>query len=521
MKPHALEQLESLDQLPEWEQFKQSVLNSKINCDGHRVLQAAGLSIDLSAQRSSAALKQATKELLEVRELDTLKQALFDGEAINTTENRAAWHTMLRKPQPLAEVQSERLRVLELVRRVDNDRRWRNIVHIGIGGSDWGVRLATQAFGYAGSWRQIRFVSNIDGHAIEGGLAGLDPFDTLVVIATKSFKTAETMENAARAREWFSAAGVNPGNNIIAVTANPEAALAWGVPQHNIYRFWDWVGGRFSLWSSVGVAAGLTVGSRVLAGLQSGAHAMDQHFLNAPIEENAPIQLAMAEIANRSILGYGSRNLAVYDSRLSYLIPYLQQLEMESLGKSVDHQGKEIKVPTGPVVWGMPGTDAQHTFFQWLHQSSEGAPVDFIVCKNADHPWQQHHKQLLAHCLAQRQALLHGKTAEQAEAENLHNGMDVDEAKWLAEHRKQPGGRPSNLIVLHQLTPFSLGALLAMYEHKVFVEAVVWGLNPFDQWGVELGKVLADDIYDVLNGATNTTSSLDQSTLYWIDQFKS
>lgn len=521
MKPHALDQLKPLDQLPEWEQFKQSVLNSQINCDDHKVIQAAGLSIDLSAQRSSAALAQATRNLLDARELNALRQALFDGEAINTTENRAAWHTMLRKPQPLVEVQSERLRVLELVRRVDNDRRWRNIVHIGIGGSDWGVRLATQAFGYAGSWRQIRFVSNIDGHAIEGGLAGLDPFDTLVVIATKSFKTAETMENAERAREWFNAAGVNPGNNIIAVTANPEAALAWGVPQHNIYRFWDWVGGRFSLWSSVGVAAGLTVGSRVLAGLQSGAHAMDQHFLNAPIEENAPIQLAMAEIANRSILGYGSRNLAVYDSRLSYLIPYLQQLEMESLGKSVDHQGKEIKVPTGPVVWGMPGTDAQHTFFQWLHQSSEGAPVDFIVCKNADHPWQQHHKQLLAHCLAQRQALLHGKTAGQAEAENLHNGMEADEAKWLAEHRKQPGGRPSNLIVLHQLTPFSLGALLAMYEHKVFVEAVVWGLNPFDQWGVELGKVLADDIYDVLNGATDKTSSLDQSTLYWIDQFKS
>lgn len=521
MKPHALEHLKPLDQLPEWEQFKQNVLNSKINCDGHKVIQAAGLSIDLSAQRSSAVLNQATRELLDARELSALRQALFDGEAVNTTEDRAAWHTMLRKPQPLAEVQSERLRVLELVRRVDNDRRWRNIVHIGIGGSDWGVRLATEAFGYAGSWRQIRFVSNIDGHAIEGGLAGLDPFDTLVVIATKSFKTAETMENAARAREWFNAAGVNPGNNMIAVTANPDAALAWGVPQHNIYRFWDWVGGRFSLWSSVGVAAGLTVGSRVLAGLQSGAHAMDQHFLNAPIEENAPIQLAMAEIANRSVLGYGSRNLAVYDSRLSYLIPYLQQLEMESLGKSVDHQGREINVPTGPVVWGMPGTDAQHTFFQWLHQSSEGAPVDFIVCKNADHPWQQHHKQLLAHCLAQRQALLHGKTASQAEAENLEKGMDINEAKWLAEHRKQPGGRPSNLIVLNQLTPFSLGALLAMYEHKVFVEAVVWGLNPFDQWGVELGKVLADDIYDVLNDTTDKTSSLDQSTLYWIDQFKS
>lgn len=520
MKINALKQFKPLDKMPQWDQFKHHVLNSTINCEQHKILQAAGLRIDLSAQRSSVGLSKATQDLLEAREFDTLKQALFDGEHLNTTEDRAAWHTMLRQPQPLAEVQSERLRVLELVRRIDNDRRWRNIVHIGIGGSDWGLRLTTQAFGYAGSWRQIRFVSNIDGHAIEGGLAGLDPHDTLVVVATKSFKTAETMENAARAREWLKAAGVNPGNNIIAVTANPDAALAWGVPKHNIYRFWDWVGGRFSLWSAVGVAAGLTVGSSVLAGLHSGAHAMDQHFLNTPIEENAPVHLAIAEIANRSILGYGSRNIAVYDSRLNHLIPYLQQLEMESLGKSVDHLGREIKVPTGPVVWGMPGTDAQHTFFQWLHQSSEGAPVDFIVCKDADHPWQQHHKQLLAHCLAQRQALLHGKTSTQAETENLEAGMSADKAKCLAEHRKQPGGRPSNLIVLPKLTPFALGALLAMYEHKVFVEAIVWGLNPFDQWGVELGKVLADDIYNALNDVSDKSQCLDQSTLYWIKQFK-
>lgn len=518
-----LKQLEPLDQLPQWEQFKQAVLAAKIDCKQTVILEAAGLKVDLSAQRRSDALSQAASNLLEVRQLDKLRQALFDGEHLNSTEDRAAWHTMLRQPQPLIEVQSERLRVLEFVRRVDNDRRWRNIVHIGIGGSDWGVRLATQAFGYAGSWRQIRFVSNIDGHAIEGGLAGLDPHDTLVVVATKSFRTAETMANAARACEWFKAAGVNAGNNMIAVTANPDAAAAWGIPRHNIYRFWDWVGGRFSLWSAVGVAAGLTVGSGVLAGLQSGAHAMDRHFLNAPIEENAPIQLALAELANRSVLGYGSRNLAVYDSRLSYLIPYLQQLEMESLGKSVDHQGRDIKVATGPVVWGMPGTDAQHTFFQWLHQSSEGAPVDFIVCQKADHQWQQHHKQLLAHCLAQRQALLHGKSTAQAETENRHKGMDSAQAQWLAHHRKQPGGRASNLIVLPQLTPFSLGALLAMYEHKVFVEALVWGLNPFDQWGVELGKVLADDIFAILNGSAAGDAKhteLDCSTQYWINQFK-
>ncbi|NLA51247.1 MAG: glucose-6-phosphate isomerase [Alcaligenaceae bacterium] len=521
MVQHALKQLVPLEQMPQWEHFKQAVLQAKINCDQTVILNAAGLSIDLSAQRNSDQLSKASAELLDARQLPALRKALFDGEAINSTECRAAWHTMLRQPQPLPEVQNERLRVLELVRRIDNDRRWRNIVHIGIGGSDWGVRLATQAFGYAGSWRHIRFVSNIDGHAIEGGLAGLDPHDTLVVVATKSFRTAETMENAARAREWFNSAGVNAGNNMIAVTANPEAAEAWGIPKHNIYRFWDWVGGRFSLWSAVGVAAGLTVGSNVLAGLHSGAHAIDRHFLNAPYEENAPIQLALAEVANRSVLGYASRNLAVYDSRLSYLIPYLQQLEMESLGKSVDHLGRAIKVPTGPVVWGMPGTDAQHTFFQWLHQSNEGAPVDFIVCKEADHQWQNHHKQLLAHCLAQRQALLHGKSVEKAERENLDKGMAQEKAQLLAKHRQQPGGRPSNLIVLPKLSPFFLGALLALYEHKVFVEAVIWGLNPFDQWGVELGKVLADNIYATLNGATKQESDLDRSTSYWIDQFKS
>lgn len=518
-----LKKLEPLDQLSEWAQFKQAVLSANINCEQTVILDAAGLKVDLSAQRRSTELSQAATKLLEARKFEPLRQALFDGEHLNSTEDRAAWHTMLRQPQPLMEVQSERLRMLELVRRVDNDRRWRNIVHIGIGGSDWGVRLVTQAFGYAGSWRHIRFVSNIDGHAIEGGLAGLDPHDTLVVVATKSFRTAETMENAARAREWFEAAGVNPGNNMIAVTANPEAAAAWGIPRHHIYRFWDWVGGRFSLWSTIGVAAGLTVGSGVLAGLQSGAHAMDRHFLTAPPEENAPIQLALAELANRSVLGYGSRNLAIYDSRLSYLIPYLQQLEMESLGKSVDHQGRPIHVATGPVVWGMPGTDAQHTFFQWLHQSSEGAPVDFIVCKTADHQWQQHHQQLLAHCLAQRQALLHGKSTAQAEAENLQKGMAPEQAQWLAHHRKQPGGRASNLIVLPQLTPFSLGALLAMYEHKVFVEALIWGLNPFDQWGVELGKVLADDIFERLSKDSSQPHKpleLDRSTQYWIEQFK-
>ncbi|WP_159991229.1 glucose-6-phosphate isomerase [Pelistega ratti] len=509
-----------LHQLPEWQAYSDAIRTSCINTNHLRLLKVAGLTLDLSAQRYSSEIEKAIEQLLTARQLTTHRELLLNGGIANPIENRPAWHTMLRQPHPLPEVAEERNRVLEFVRRTDSNRRWRNIVHIGIGGSDWGVRLATAAFGYAGTWRHIRYVANIDGHAIEAGLAGLDPHDTLIVVATKSFTTAETLANADRALEWLKAAKVpNPYNNIIAITAKPEVALAWGVPKHNIFKFWSWVGGRFSLWSAVGVAAGLTVGSNVLAGLQSGAHAMDQHFLNAPIAENAPIQLAMADIANRSILGYGSRNLAVYDSRLANLIPYLQQLEMESLGKSVDLDGNPIEVPTGSVVWGMPGTDAQHTFFQWLHQGTDGAPVDFIVCQKADHRYTEHHRQLLAHCLAQREALLNGKTEEEAYQENLNAGMEEERARLIAKHRKLAGGKPSSLIVLPQLTPFALGALLALYEHKVFVEGLVWGLNPFDQWGVELGKVLAKDIEKALASGQTDPQTHNPSTSYWIEQF--
>lgn len=510
-----------LHTLPEWQTFTTAVNSTILNKQQLRIFEAAGLSIDLSAQRHSDIIAITTENLLNARNFYAQREQLFVGQCINSTENRPAWHTMLRQPQPITEVAEERKRVLEFVRRTDSDRRWRNIIHIGIGGSDWGVRLANSAFGYAGTWRNIRYVSNIDGHAIEAGLAGLDPRDTLIVVATKSFTTAETLANAQRALEWLQAANIEqPYNQFIAITAKPERAEQWGIPKHNIFKFWDWVGGRFSLWSAVGVAAGLTVGSNVLAGLQSGAHAMDQHFLHASIEQNIPVQMAIAEIINRSVLGYGSRNLAVYDSRLANLIPYLQQLEMESLGKSVDHHGYAIDVPTGPVVWGMPGTDAQHTFFQWLHQGTDGAPVDFIVCQSEDHRWKEHHQQLLAHCLAQREALLNGKTEEEAYAENIASGMNDSQARLLAKHRKQPGGRPSTLIVLPQLTPFALGALLALYEHKVFVEGLIWGLNPFDQWGVELGKVLAQGIEKELKGENEPSKEHNPSTAYWINRLQ-
>ena len=517
--------MEALSDLPEWAAFADAASQAPIQPDGLRLIDAAGIQLDISAQATSPALAAAGEALLQARDFDRLREQMFSGGTANMTEERAAWHTSLRAPAPGEEVALERQRLNEFVRTADSERRWRNIVHIGIGGSDWGVRLAISAFGYAGTWRQVRFVANIDGHAIESGLAGLDPHNTLIVLASKSFTTAETLQNGQRAVEWLIASGVDhPYDQVVAITARPEVARAWGVPESNTFAFWDWVGGRFSLWSAVSLTTALAVSSDVVAGMQAGAAAMDKHFAEAPFAQNAPIQLAMAGVVNRSVLGYGSLNIAPYDSRLANLVPYIQQLEMESLGKSVDLAGNPVTVPTGPAVWGMPGTDAQHTFFQWQHQGSDGAPVDFIICQQADHHWPEHHSSLLANCLAQREALLIGKSYEDALQECLAAGVPPEKAQWLAKHRVHPGGRPSNLIVLPRLSPYTLGALLAMYEHKVFVQAVVWGINAFDQWGVEYGKVLAKGMVSEMSQMCAETAGHpdhkhDASTVHWVHVF--
>ncbi|NYT61648.1 glucose-6-phosphate isomerase [Alcaligenaceae bacterium] len=506
--------------LPEWAAFENAARLSPIHVHSLRLINAAGIDLDISGQSSSPALTQATKALLAARQFNAMRDRLLSGGMVNATEERAAWHTALRAPAPIDDVAAERLRLNDFIRQADSERRWRNIVHIGIGGSDWGVRLAVSAFGYAGTWRKVHFVANIDGHAIQGGLAGFDPHDTLIVLASKSFTTAETLQNGQRALEWLKAAGVQqPYEQVVAITARPEVARQWGVPDAHIFKFWDWVGGRFSLWSAVSLTSALAVSADVVAGMQAGAAAMDAHFAHAPIAQNAPIQMAIAGIVNRSVLGYGSLNIAPYDFRLANLVPYIQQLEMESLGKSINLDGKAVGAATGPAVWGMPGTDAQHTFFQWLHQGSDGAPVDFIVCEQADHGWPEHHQSLLANCLAQREALLKGKTYEQALQECLADGMPQEKAEWLAKHRVHAGGRPSNLIVLPRLSPYTLGALLALYEHKVFVQGVVWGINPFDQWGVEYGKVLAKGIASELSGKTAVDETHDASTAHWIHKF--
>lgn len=516
------EQVVALPDLPEWQQFSDAARSAAINLNTLRIINAAGIALDISAQRSSRELSDAARALLDARHFARMRERLFQGDAVNPTEGRAAWHTALRDPAPQDAITAERQRVNEFVRQADSERRWRNIVHIGIGGSDWGVRLAVRAFGYTGMWRNVRFVANIDGHAIEGGLAGLDPRETLVILASKSFTTAETLENGRRALEWLQSSGVrDPFSHMVAVTSATERARQFGIPDAQIFQLWDWVGGRFSLWSAVSLTTALAVSSDVVAGMQSGAAAMDAHFLNAPIEENAPVQLALAGIVNRSVLAYGSLNIAPYDFRLAELVPYIQQLEMESLGKSVILDGSPVGVPTGPAVWGMPGTDAQHTFFQWLHQGSDGAPVDFIVCQHADHGWTSHHQGLLANCLAQREALLRGKPFDDALQETLDEGVEPERARWLARHRTHSGGRPSNLIVLSRLSPYTLGALLALYEHKVFVQGVVWGINPFDQWGVEYGKKLAKNITASLSGTREIGADHDISTAYWVNTFRS
>lgn len=509
-----------LSQMPEWAAFQAAALAASIQTDRLRVIDAAGIALDISGQVTSPELTDATHALLDARQLDQARSRLLNGEISNITENRAAWHTQLRVPAPTDEIAIERERMNAFVRLADAERRWRNIIHIGIGGSDWGVRLAVAAFGYAGTWRQVHFVANIDGHAMQGCLAGLDPHDTLIVLASKSFTTAETLQNGQRALEWLLAAGVkNPYQHVIAITAKPPLAMDWGIPEANIFRLWDWVGGRYSLWSAVNLTTAMAVSTDVVAGMQAGAAAMDNHFATAPWADNAPIQMAVSGVINRSLLGYASLNIAPYDFRLANLVPYIQQLEMESLGKSVNLAGDPVDVPTGPAVWGMPGTDAQHTFFQWLHQGSDGAPVDFIVCQHPDHNWTDHHQSLLANCLAQREALLRGKSYDQALQENLQTGMPTEQAEWLAKHRMHAGGRPSNLLVLSRLSPYTLGALLALYEHKVFVQALIWGINPFDQWGVEYGKVLAQGILHAMSGADYPKDRHDASTTHWVSTF--
>lgn len=504
---------------PAWQAFEQEVKAAKPEPGQLRLIQAGGLTIDLSTQRDSPRLRQAAQHLLNQCQFDQERDALFEGRIVNRSENRPALHTALRGHhapahiRALVEHQLDRMK--SFVDQTNTLNRYRNVVHLGIGGSDWGPRMVWHALRGMHNRRTLRFAANIDAHAIVAALDALDPRDTLIIVASKSFTTTETMTNARHAIDWLAQGGVsNPLSQVVALTANVAQAQQFGISDDHIFEFWDWVGGRYSIWSTIGLPIALGLGWRTFEALLEGGRAMDEHFRHAKPEENAPVQLALNMVANTSVLNFSSEVVCPYDARLTDFVPWLQQLQMESLGKAVDQDGQPSTMATSPAIWGMPGTDSQHTFFQWLHQSRQGAPVDFIFCLQPEHQLIDHHRQLLINCLAQRAALWHGKS-EQSTYERLSQSMPEQQASWLAKHGVHPGGRPSTLIVLPELDASRLGALLALYEHKVFVAGLLWGLNPFDQWGVEFGKELARQL---LANDPSKAEHFDTSTRHWLQK---
>lgn len=465
-------------------------------------------------------------------------QAMFAGKRINQTENRAVLHVALRNRSglPMAvdgtDVMPEVNRVLEQMKQFSNRLRsgqWKgytgkaitDVVNIGIGGSDLGPCMVTEALKPYVSVIRPHFVSNVDGSHISETLRKLNPETTLFIIASKTFTTQETMTNAHTARNWFLQHGTETdiARHFVAVSTNEQAVKMFGILPENMFVFWDWVGGRFSLWSAIGLPIACAVGFEHFEQLLEGAHAMDMHFRNTPLEKNIPVILALIGIWNTNFLGASTTAILPYDQYLHRLPAYLQQADMESNGKSVDRNGQPVQYSTGPVIWGEPGTNGQHAFYQLIHQGTQLIPCDFIVAALSHHPIGDHHAKLVANCFAQSQALMTGKTYEEAATELRAAGMSEEQVRMLAPYKVFEGNRPSNTILFKQLTPYTLGSLIAMYEHKIFVQGFIWNIYSFDQWGVELGKVLAAKILPELNDETPSPTH-DSSTRELISHFK-
>jgi glucose-6-phosphate isomerase len=378
-----------------------------------------------------------------------------------------------------------------------------DIVNIGIGGSDLGPKMVCLALRpFAHPRLSMHFVSNVDGHDMDAALSRVDPETTLFIVASKTFTTAETMMNAQTARKWFlarSPAAALP-KHFVAVSTNTEAVSKFGIDTANMFPFWDWVGGRYSVWSAIGLSVALCVGFGYFSDFLAGAHEMDEHFRTAPLEQNMPALLGLIGFWNREFIGCPSVSIAPYHQDLNRFPAYLQQLEMESNGKRVTRDGNLVETETCPVIWGECGTNGQHAYFQMLHQGTEITPIDFIAALRPAHELHEHHAALLANCFAQSEAFMTGKTADEVRRDLQAQGLSLAEIERLAPHKTFPGNRPSNTILMDYLNPATLGALIALYEHKTFVQGVLWDVNSFDQWGVELGKVLARKIEAELTG---------------------
>ncbi len=470
-------------------------------------------------------------------------RAMFFGEKINWTEGRAALHVALRnRTGTPIEVDGEDVMpgvnaVLQKMKGFSEavrSGRWlgftgrpiTSVVNIGIGGSDLGPAMICEALTPYCDGPQVRFISNVDATDFVEKTRDLDPAETLFVVASKTFTTSETMTNAHTARRWLvdglgDEAAV--ARHFVALSTNREAVEAFGIAPESIFEFWDWVGGRYSSWSAIGLTVALAVGFAGFEELLEGAHVVDRHFIEAPLEENIPVLMAMLGIWYRNFFGASTRAVLPYDQYLRRFPAYLQQADMESNGKSIDRDGCRVGYATGPVIWGEAGTNGQHAFYQLIHQGTELVPCDFIGVINSHNPIGDHQQKLVANCFAQTEALMQGRTADEVEADLRIQGLDHEEIQELLPHKVFAGNRPTNTILIDRVTPRSLGMLIALYEHEIFVQGVVWRVNSFDQWGVELGKVLAGNILGeekrLLAGEEVDLDHHDSSTRALIERF--
>jgi glucose-6-phosphate isomerase len=480
-----------------------------------------GLAADFSKNRITDDTLRLLVALAREAGVEARRDAMFEGAIVNPTEGRAALHTALRATRADApyheQIRAERAKMAAFAERVRSGawtgysgKRIRHVVNIGIGGSDLGPKMVVHALDHlAHPEIASYFVSNVDGADLARVLARIDPEETLAIVVSKTFTTLETMTNAHSLRDWFVQRGCPEqalSKHFVGVSANPGEVVKFGIDEKNVFEMWDWVGGRYSLWSAVGLSIMIAVGPAHFDALLAGADAMDTHFRQAPLERNLPVLMGLVGIWYRNFFGSQSYLVAPYSEALHYLPSYLQQLEMESNGKSARLDGQFVDYATAAVTWGEPGTNGQHAFFQMLHQGPTIVPIDFIALLTPEHPLASHHPKLLANCFAQSEALMLGRTVEEA---RKVAGPDKPE---LVPHLVFPGNRPSTTLLVDALTPHSLGALIALYEHKVLVQATIWNINPFDQWGVELGKILGKVVEADLVAAQFDPSKHDSST---------
>ncbi len=483
------------------------------------------LTFDYSKNLIDAEILSLLIKLAEAAGVEPRRAAMFAGEAINATEKRPALHVALRASPDatylvdgrnvVADVQGVLARMADFAAGVRTGAiagtggPFTDVVNIGIGGSDLGPAMATRALALWHDGPRAHFVSNVDGVDIRETLAGLDPGRTLLLVSSKSFTTSETMTNAASARAWIAErlGEDKVGAHFVAISTALDKVAQFGIRPERIFGFWDWVGGRYSVWSAIGLSLMIAIGPDQFRAFLDGGRTMDDHFRTAPLNANMPVVMAMVGIWYRNVMGYPTYAVLPYDQRLERLPPYLQQLDMESNGKHVGASGEPVTGRTGPIVFGEPGTNGQHAFYQLLHQGTDVVPCDFLAAAVGDDAGaddEHHHTLLLANCLAQSEALMRGKTLVEVRDELRAAGTNEAEIERLAPHKVCPGNRPSNTLLYRRLDPHTLGMIIALYEHKVFVQGTVWGINSFDQWGVELGKTLATELLPMLESDAPT-----------------